>query len=149
MEIKSCKNCGRAFGYEGGPVILCNKCDELLWEKVKDYLRDNPNATSEEVSKETKISIKIIESFLADDRLSAIDNETNTTIQFNKCQTCGNIINVGEKYCNECYEKEKKKRLLNEIKSLYQEEESKKIEIKNTGSRMHINTGTGISGKRR
>ena len=148
MEIKSCKYCNRAFGYNGGPVILCSKCDELLWNNVKDYLKEHPNASSKEVSKNLKIKLSIIEDFIADDRLNTIDDESNNAIKFNKCQICGNIINLNEKYCNDCFEKEKKKRLLNEIKELYKEENKRDIIInKNDSSRMFIETNR--YGKRR
>ena len=135
MKIKSCKYCNRAFGYNGGPVMLCSKCDDLLWDKVKTYLNEHPNASAKEVSSETKVKLDIIDDFLADDRLSIINENNN--MEFNKCQGCGNIIDKGEHYCKSCLEKENKKKLLNEISELYKNEQNEIISVNYTGSRMY------------
>lgn len=147
MEIKSCKCCNRAFGYNGGPVILCSKCDELLWGKVKEYLKEHPNSSAEEVSKETKVKIDIINDFLADDRLKSDDIDNNIN-QFDKCQGCGAIIDKGNRYCSSCLEKEKKKKILNEISNIYIEEQRQDIKVStNNSSRMY--TESSRLGRRR
>ena len=138
MKIKNCKYCNRAFGYESGPVVLCSKCDDLLWDKVKTYLREHPNSSAKEINAETKVRLDIIEDFLADNRLDIVDDKNNNFIEFNKCQDCGNIIDTGEKYCKSCLDKKRKQQLLNEIKEMYKNEKKPEITVNvNTGSRMY------------
>ena len=99
MEVKVCHGCRKMFQYITGPV-LCPRCkqhEEELFQKVKEYLRENPGANMYEVNKATGVSAALIEKFLRQGRLQvAVDSPIALT-----CDRCGTKIPTG-KLCNEC-----------------------------------------------
>ena len=120
MELKVCHGCKKMFQYITGPV-LCPKCkqyEEELFQKVKDYLRENPGDNMYEVNKATGVSSTLIEKFLRQGRLQvAADSPIALT-----CERCGKKIATG-KYCNEC-KKEMAEALTDAKKSLTKPEAS-------------------------
>ena len=45
MEMTSCHICGKIFGTSGGSVCpACRKLLDIVYEKARNYLRDNPKA---------------------------------------------------------------------------------------------------------
>ena len=119
MTINNCKNCKRMFNYQRGP-ILCSKCDEELFSKLKEYLILNENATISEISESTDISISIIKDFIKDDRLIELRSSS-----INVCSSCGNVINGDSKYCIDCLNKIK---ISMELENLYKNKVNEKKE---------------------
>lgn len=102
METRVCESCKRLFYYVSGPTI-CTKCreaEEDKFKKVKDYLKLNPGATVAEVSEETKVSTKLILSFLRDERLEV----RSDSLVLLACECCGKKILTGAR-CAECESK--------------------------------------------
>jgi flagellar operon protein (TIGR03826 family) len=99
MEVKSCKRCGRLFQYVTGKTVCpdCKQKEELLFEKVKDYLREHPGAIIKEVSEETGASVPMIESFLKAGRLQVAEDSPLSIL----CEKCGAKIKTG-RFCQKC-----------------------------------------------
>lgn len=100
MSIRNCKRCGKIYQYDGVHKI-CNNCriqSEKDFEKVRKYLKENPNSNINVVSEKTGVEKKIIIEFIKNDRLIAEDLEIDVTL---KCQRCGTEIKHG-KYCDKC-----------------------------------------------
>ena len=107
MEIKVCKQCKKMFQYMVGPVICprCKQVQEEQFQKVKEYLRENPGATMNTVSAETSVPIKLIQAFLKEGRLEIVPGSPISL----SCEKCGAAIPTG-RYCNKC-----KTELVNEL----------------------------------
>ncbi|MGM0438620.1 MAG: flagellar protein [Bacillota bacterium] len=130
MGIRNCKRCGKIFHYDGVHKI-CNNCrmkEEEDFEKVKEYLRENPKSSINTVSDETGVEKKTIIEFIKNDRLIAEDLEIDVTV---KCQRCGKEIKHG-KYCESCVTEMK-----DEIESLTKKGE-KELKKRKTGHNMHV-----------
>ena len=64
MDIRNCRKCGRIFQYSGTGPVICENCkreQEKVFEKVRDYIRDNPGASMNQVSEENDVSINQIQ----------------------------------------------------------------------------------------
>ena len=131
MTIRNCKKCGKIYQYDGVHKICleCRRKEEEEFEKVKKFLRNNPNSSINTVSRETGVEKKTIIEFIKNDRLIAEDIEIDVTI---RCQRCGKEIKHG-KYCEDCISE-----LKNEIESIKQEKENKKKERYRNKENMHV-----------
>ncbi|MDQ2085108.1 MerR family transcriptional regulator [Herbivorax sp. ANBcel31] len=100
MDVRNCKSCGKIFNHLGGYPICptCKKKDEEDFQRVKDYLYDNPKASIIQVSNELEISVRRIKSYLRDERLEIIGSEGNMLLE---CEKCGKAISSG-RFCKEC-----------------------------------------------
>ena len=99
MDLKKCINCGDLFAAAKGQKI-CPNClaeEENKFQRVKDYLWDNPGATISQVSEATDVGEAIIKKFVREGRLKEVQG-SNMTVE---CQRCGKEISEG-KYCDEC-----------------------------------------------
>lgn len=99
MEIRNCKRCKKIFQYLNGPV-LCPSCrdeDEQMFQKVKEYLKENPRSTMTEVAEALDISIERITRYLREGRLEIAPN---SPIKLD-CERCGAPITTG-RFCNTC-----------------------------------------------
>ena len=110
MEVKVCKHCKKMFQYITGPVICprCKQIEEEQFQKVKEYLRENPGAAMNVVSEETQVSVKLIQSFLRQGRLQIAPGSPISLV----CEKCGAPILTG-KYCNQC-----KNELVNQLSAV-------------------------------
>ncbi len=129
MSIRNCKRCGKIFQYDGVHKI-CKSCrdqEEKEFEKVKEYLKENPNSSINLVSEETGVEKKTIIEFIKNDRLIAEDLEIDAKL---KCQRCGTEIKHG-KYCDKCISDMK-----DEIESLTKKKDKKKK--KSGRENMHV-----------
>ena len=66
MDVRNCRSCGRLFNYMEG-MQICPICREKLEEKflqVKDYIRENKNASISEVAKDNDVKISQIEKWI-------------------------------------------------------------------------------------
>ncbi len=102
MDIKNCKNCGNIYAPEGNEKFCpdCSKEREEKFEKVKNYLWDNPNATVDQVNEETGVDKEIIIEFVKEGRLDADNVVVNGMLD---CERCGVSISSG-RYCSSCKE---------------------------------------------
>jgi len=77
----------------------CEKAEEVAFQKLKDYLNDNPGQSMALASQETGVPLKRILRYLREGRLEltpgfAADNPL-------RCERCGMSIKVGT-LCDEC-----------------------------------------------
>lgn len=99
MDVRTCKSCKRIFNYLSGPII-CPACVEKLEEKfqeVKEYIRENPRASMQDVAEATDVSVKQLKSWVREERLRFSDDSPVGI----ECMNCGAIIKFG-KYCDSC-----------------------------------------------
>lgn len=99
MEVKNCKTCGRLFNYLGGPRI-CPACKEELEKKfqvVKDYIRDNPHSTMNDISKDNDVEVAQIQQWVREERLQFT---ADSPIKLS-CENCGAPIRTG-RFCEKC-----------------------------------------------
>ncbi|RKD25401.1 hypothetical protein SAMN02745883_02323 [Caminicella sporogenes DSM 14501] len=110
--MKQCLKCGKLIP-DNSIRDYCDICYEVyekLFDKIRDYLEEFPNATAFEVSEYTGIDLKIIKGFVNEGRLIEIENESvNVT-----CKRCGALIlSKYHEYCPKC-----EKALLKELNSI-------------------------------
>ena len=99
MEVRNCRNCGRLFNYLGGPNI-CPACREEVEKKfqdVKEYIRQNPNASIQEISDDNEVTTAQIRQWIREERLQFAENSPIGI----ECEGCGATIKTG-KYCENC-----------------------------------------------
>ena len=99
MNIKVCKRCKKLFSTINNQVICqeCIKKEDEMFEVVKAYLKNNKTASLEQISKDTEVSVKLIQKFIKAGRLEAVnDLELGPT-----CKICHKIISTGQ-VCNNC-----------------------------------------------
>lgn len=100
MAVKNCKRCGVIFNDDNSQICsACKKDDEKDFQRVKEYLEENPRATLMEVSRNLKLSTDKVKRFVRDGRVETVgENEGTSGIE---CEKCGVSINSG-RYCSEC-----------------------------------------------
>lgn len=118
MEYRNCPRCGALFPYISSPI--CEKCvkeEEELFQGVRTYVKEHPNATILEVSTELGISTQKIYKYLREGKLELINNDG---IEL-KCDRCGKPITSG-RYCKSCTV-----RLEADLSGVYQDYSYKRI----------------------
>ncbi|ACL70466.1 TIGR03826 family flagellar region protein [Halothermothrix orenii] len=100
MNLKNCPKCGKLFAVQGSEKIcpVCKKEEEDDFQKVKEYLWDNPGATIEEVHEETGVERETIIKFVKEDRLIAEGLDLEILLE---CERCGDPITHG-RFCEKC-----------------------------------------------
>lgn len=99
MEPRNCRRCGRMFGYMGG-IPICDHCkqkDEEDFQKVRQYLKEQPGASMKEVSEACEVSVEKITRFLREGRLEVREG-ANLVLE---CESCGKSIKTG-RFCENC-----------------------------------------------
>lgn len=99
VNVMNCKTCKRLFNQFSNEKI-CPECQRQLEEKfqeVKEYLKENPLATMEVLSKECDVTIKQIKEWVREERLTF----TEGTCEGIECEQCGVLIKTG-RYCDKC-----------------------------------------------
>ncbi len=97
MELRNCRRCGRPFLYAGIPFCPdCQDEDERLFQTLKDYLYDHPQASLGEIVRETGIAYETIVRFLREGRLELTGGEPPL-----HCERCGAAIPTG-RLCGGC-----------------------------------------------
>jgi flagellar operon protein (TIGR03826 family) len=99
MEVRNCRNCGRLFNYLGGPNICpaCRDEVEKKFQDVKEYIRQNPNASIQEISDDNEVTTAQIRQWIREERLQFAENSPIGI----ECEGCGATIKTG-KYCENC-----------------------------------------------
>lgn len=98
MNIRNCTRCGKIYNYDGFKICHnCRKDDEQDFQKVKEYLYDNPGASVPEVSDGTEVEARKIIDFLREGRLEVAEG-SNLILE---CENCGDSIRTG-RFCDKC-----------------------------------------------
>ena len=138
-DIRNCRVCHRMFTDYLGRRI-CNECmkaDDELFDKVRDYLRENPGATIFSTAEACQVSESRIRQWVKEERLEYRQQEGSGLY----CEKCGEPIATG-RFCQKC-----KLALSRELGAILRENEAPsnvRVEKKkaDTGSKMRfLNTG--------
>ncbi len=101
MELKNCRECGRAFVYNNVGQKKCPECreaEEKSFNKVKEFLGQYPGASIDKVHQETGVGKELIIRFVKNGRLLAEGLKVDMILE---CDRCGDIITEGN-YCGRC-----------------------------------------------
>lgn len=98
MDVRNCARCNKVFRSYGGQrhCLHCIEEDRKEFESVRDYLKNNANATMMEISKETGVSPNKIREYIRDGRLVVTPQDVSL-----KCESCGKTVDQG-RFCSEC-----------------------------------------------
>lgn len=95
-----CAKCGGVMIFKGVGEYKCEDCGYLDYDdygKVRNYIEENPGATSAMASAATGVSQKSIRNMLKEERLEiAADSVT-----FLRCEICGTKLRSG-RFCKKC-----------------------------------------------
>ena len=99
MNLRNCSRCGKMFNHIGGPAICdqCKKDIEEDFQRVKQYIQDNPRATLRQIADDNKVSSKMIQQWIREERLMFSEH---SPIQL-QCENCGESILTG-RFCAKC-----------------------------------------------
>ena len=119
MKLRNCPQCGKLFVYNHRSLCPeCLKKDEEGFDKVRDFIHNNPQASLEDVSKATEVSTKNILEYLKEGRLMLRNNNVNILLN---CELCGEPILSG-RICEKCGGKFKSE-LTSREKSMFVDED--------------------------
>ncbi len=121
MDLRNCPKCGKLFVYT--TRNLCPQClkeDEEDFDRVREYINNNPQATIEEVSEGTGVTPRRILEYLKEGRLMLQSNNTNIIL---RCEMCDEPILTG-RLCPNC-SKKLKTRFVSDKKPLFVDEDMK------------------------
>lgn len=110
MDIKNCRICGKIMQYSGFGIPVCMGCKKSLEEKfqiAKQYVRENPGTTINELAKVADVPNTQITQWVREERLIFAEDSPIGI----DCERCGKMIKSG-RYCPEC-----KNSLMNELSS--------------------------------
>lgn len=131
FDVVNCKKCGRLFQHLSGPRI-CGSCQKQIEEsflQVREYVRDNPDASIMEVSREMEVTVEQIKAWIREERLAFTDTSGSEIT----CLSCGIPIKTG-KYCDKC-----KGSMAKELAGAMRHEEApQRTPVKDTGSKMRF-----------
>ncbi len=97
-ELRNCRKCNRVFSSVEG-LTLCSRCNVTVddsFNRVREYINDNPVSSIKDVSKSTSVSSDIILKWIRDGRIILAEN---SSISF--CQRCGSPMDGG-RFCGRC-----------------------------------------------
>lgn len=100
MDVRNCRSCGTLFQYMGSGPIMCMACRKKLDEsflKVRQFLKEHPEATMNELAESGDVTIPQINQWIREERLIF---SKNSPIGL-PCEGCGKTIKTG-RYCKEC-----------------------------------------------
>jgi len=133
-NVIRCKRCRRIFSYLGyGPKFCpdCVKKDEEDFQKVKEYLRDNPGMTLTRTSEDCDVKIEVIREWLREERLEYSSAEDIGLT----CESCGKPITSG-RFCNEC--KTTRAKAANELSYSFAPQKTSVKKQEKTGDKMRF-----------
>jgi len=100
MSAVNCPRCGKLFVKDATSASICFKCvkeEEDIFHSVRDFVKDNQNATLKDVAEATKVSTKKILQYVRDGRLELSSGMAGD----NRCVECDKPITSG-RYCERC-----------------------------------------------
>lgn len=100
MNIRNCTRCNKIYKYDGFKIChSCRQDDEADFQKVKEYLNENPGSNISNVVEGTGVDTKKVIEFLKEGRLEI---EPGGSIIL-ECENCGISITTG-RFCKKCAE---------------------------------------------
>lgn len=99
MNVRNCKKCGKVFNYVVG-LPICPRCreeQELIFQNVKEYVRDHKGADIMEVADVCDVDPGQIRQWIREDRLQFTED---SPIRI-PCEKCGVMILSG-RFCEKC-----------------------------------------------
>lgn len=99
MNVKNCVKCGKIYAYNGLKYCpSCRRKEEENFQIVKEYIYNHKDATIQETSEATGITVRKIISYLRQGRLEIKGDNSNMILD---CERCGKAIKTG-RYCSKC-----------------------------------------------
>lgn len=122
MNVRNCRKCGRIFNYVVGPHICpaCREKQEEKFQEVKNFIRENKDATINVVSEECDVEIPQIQQWIREERLAFSDDSPIGV----SCENCGTMIKTG-RFCEKC-----KKEMAADLSNAIRRPEAPKPELK-------------------
>lgn len=98
MAVSNCQRCGKIFNYVAGQRICenCRKELEVMFQQVKDYIKENPNQGIKEVAEGCEVPENQIKQWVREERL-----EFSKGAGVLACEKCGEAISTG-RFCEKC-----------------------------------------------
>ncbi len=98
MKLRNCSRCGRVFAYVGRDLCpACIRQDDEAFDRLREFLADNPRATVEDACRETGLDAERVLRFLRQGRLQLSPSSAIVL----ECQRCGQRILSG-RLCPAC-----------------------------------------------
>lgn len=99
MDVRNCRKCGKVFNYIAGAPICpaCREAAEKVFDAVKTFIKENPEANIEEISEKCDVTTHQIVQWIREERLSF----TKESVIGINCEGCGVSIKTG-RYCDKC-----------------------------------------------
>jgi len=98
MNAKNCPKCGKVFSKALSPICpACEKEDTEMFEKVREFIKENSYSTVTVTSEATGVPAKRILQYLREGRLELPDDVAGEIT----CGKCGKSIKHGN-YCKQC-----------------------------------------------
>ena len=94
MNIGNCKNCKKVISYNKIPI--CEDCQKLFLQKIKEFINENGIKTAPEINKETGVPIKVIDFFIDEGVLVEVMNNHDVQINDVKDDTQNQMLLVRE-----------------------------------------------------
>ena len=98
MAPKNCPRCGKLFVKIRAPICdPCVKEEEQIFERVREYVRENPDQAIQDVCDACDVTTKRILQYIKEGRLEAsMGLQSEST-----CSRCGRPIKTG-RMCEKC-----------------------------------------------
>ena len=99
MNVRNCRKCGKLFNHIAG-IPICPNCKEELekvFQNVKKYVREHPNADMKEVAEVCEVEISQIQQWIREERLE-FTKDSQVKLP---CENCGTMIRSG-RFCEKC-----------------------------------------------
>lgn len=98
MAIKNCPKCRKLFSDESGPICAqCRKDDIDIFEKVRRYIKENPDRSIAQVAEATEVSVKKITRYIKEGKIEISSGMSDDV----RCEACNKPVTSG-RYCMEC-----------------------------------------------
>ncbi len=98
MALANCIKCKKVFNRVSSPICDdCHKKEEETYEKVYEYLKENPDLTVSELAEGTGVSEKKIFKYFREGRFQEITGDRAVL----ECEKCGKPVTTG-RYCQDC-----------------------------------------------
>ena len=98
MSLKNCERCGRLFSGVDPVCPACLEKDQEEFQRVRDYLREHPDAAVVEVSAATGVEVERLHRWARAGRLEFKQEDDEGSW---RCQNCGAPIESG-RLCSRC-----------------------------------------------
>lgn len=102
MDVRTCRRCRKLFNHISGQP-LCPTCRDYMEKKfteVKEYIRENPQATMQEISDDNEVPVSQLKQWVREERLSFAESSPIGL----DCEKCGAMIRTG-RFCPSCKDK--------------------------------------------